>query len=224
MKRFFICILLLIGIINHIDADITVPEMSNISYDYDVTFSGSSYDSMGTLTIDVRVPVNTKNLYFYHTTVRYRNVPEDKLFFSVMTILTELPEQGQSKTYSFDKIRWGIYFKLVCTDEDNNRISSDVLCSSSYMDPDDLKLILDSNSNIDEVSKNTPNIYIQDRRLIVESDEALDLSIFTLDGKQIYNNHEISTSEIDLRDVPSQILMIKYSTSDAVKTKKILLR
>ncbi len=230
MKKYLTLFLILfLGINKKANAEVIVPEMSDIVYDYEMTCSSNNcYDCFGTLTITVKVPENTNHLYFYNTSTRnsdrYTDADIDKLFFSVLTELTQLPEHGQPKTYSFDKIRWGIYFKFTCTDEDNNRISSEILCSSSFMNPDDLKIILDSRSNMDEVSNYAPNIFMQDRLLIVESEKSLDLYIFTLDGKQIYKNHGISTSEIDLSDVPSQLLLIKYATSDTVKTKKILLK
>lgn len=224
MRKFLSLIIAFFGLASFIRADIPTPEMSDISYDYNLTFSGSSYDSMGTLTLTVRVPENTKHIYFYNTTVRYRNVPKEKLFFSTLREFLPLPEPGQPKTYTASLIRSGIYFKLVCVDEYNNRVTSDTLCSSSYINPDDLDLILNNNAEIEEVDGYEPKLYKERGHLVVDSLEPLDLTIFTMDGKILYKNHDIVATEIDLRGISPQIVLVRYSTNDYTKTIKLLLK
>lgn len=91
------------------------------------------------------------------------------------------------------------------------------------MNKDDLDALINS-ASIEDVDIDDIKLYIEDKQLYVYTPETLSLSVFDMSGRQIFNGNIHQSMVIPLNNITSPFIIVKYSTSDTIKVKKMLVK
>lgn len=100
---------------------------------------------------------------------------------------------------------------------------SPIYSTNDYMSKVDLDALI-SSASVENVDIDDIKLYIEDKQLYVYTSEILSLSAFDMSGRHIFNGNIHQSIVIPLNNIISPFIIIKYSTSDTIKVKKMLVK
>lgn len=192
--------------------------VKEVKYNYQL-FSGSveKLDCKGDLYLSMSLPENTSRLIFERSKPRLINPALDQL-----RILSK-GEIPVGENHTIHNIPWGTYFRIRAILADGTDVCSPIYSTNDYMSKVDLDALI-SSASVENVDIDDIKLYIEDKQLYVYTSEILSLSAFDMSGRQIFNGNIHQSMVIPLNNIISPFIIVKYSTSDTIKVKKMLVK
>lgn len=193
------------------------PLIQDITYTYQLYESRTMIDCCGTLVLTLTLPADTEVLMFERTTRHIIDPDLNKVRYfcrSAYEMTTSL---------NIPNIYWGTCFRIRAILKDGSTEWSQKYTVNDFIDKEDLSILINS-SDVDDNVADEVSLKIENKILHISTPEIINLSIYDLFGKQLFNeiiHHEIS---IPLYNAGSQVIIVTYSTSEITKTKKILVQ
>lgn len=226
--RIWICLLMIVAFSANVKAqEIDVPQskiqemplIKDVTYSYEL-FSDSQMkpDCVGTLHLTLSLPsdVNISTLIFERTEPKRTDADLSDLHFLVKS---EYP--ATAATITKTDIYWGTYFRIRAILSDGNDIYSPVYSVNDYIDHKDLEAILNQ-SSVKDIDTDNMSLYIEGKNLHITTSEPLTLDIFDLQGNHIYYGNIQTSAIISLDQVTTPFIIARYKTTNAIRTKKLL--
>lgn len=187
----------------------------DIAYKYQLfSDNGARIDCCGTLDLSLSFPPNTNRLLFERTRSHLIDPDTSKLYFVTKS------EYPVTTNLSIPKIYWGTYFRLCAILNDGARVCSPVYSINDYIERKDLEELLKA-SSVEDSGLDKVSLHIRNKRLYVNTPMPLNLSIFDLNGKLIFNVNIQQSSEMPLDHIDTPVIIARYRTQNIIKTKKI---
>lgn len=192
--------------------------IKEVEYNYKLfSGSGEKLDCKGDLNLSMSLPENTSRLIFERSKPHLLSLESERLPFQAKS---EFPI---SSKLTIPNIPWGTYFRIRAILEDGTDVYSPIYSTNDYMNKDDLDALINS-ASIEDVDIDDIKLYIEDKQLYVYTPETLSLSVFDMSGRQIFNGNIHQSMVIPLNNITSPFIIVKYSTSDTIKVKKMLVK
>lgn len=198
------------------------PLIQDITYTYQLYENQTMIDCCGTLGLSLNLPANTKVLVLERTTRHIINPDLNKVRFLVKSAY-EITTSEITTSLNIPNIYWGTCFRIRAILKDDSSEWSQKYTVNDFIDKEDLSILINS-SDVDDIVADEVSLKIENKILHISTPEIINLSIYDLFGKQLFNetiHHEIS---IPLYNAGSQVIIVTYSTSKITKTKKILVQ
>lgn len=194
------------------------PLIQDISYSYYI-FSGdqTELDCCGTLGLSLSLPENAKTLIFERTVPHIVLQDVNNLHFIVKS------EMPVTTDITIPDIYWGTYFRICMILADGTRRSSSIYSINDYIDQVDYESLL-SSSSIEDASIDKVRLYVKDNELYVNYPDILSLSVFDINGSQIFCGTIHQSGVISLDKIKTPFCIVTYKTSNITQTKKILIQ
>jgi hypothetical protein len=193
------------------------PLIKDITYTYQLYENQTKIDCCGTLVLTLTLPADTEVLMFERTTRHIIDPDLNKVRY--------LCKSAYEMTTSLNipNIYWGTCFRIRAILKDGSHEWSQNYTVNDFIDKEDLSILINS-SDVDDIVVDEVSMQIENKILHISTPEIINLSIYDLFGKQMFNeiiHHEIS---IPLYNAGSQAIIVTYSNSKITKTKKILVQ
>jgi len=129
---------------------------------------------------------------------------------------------GNGTEYTITKpdMSWGTFFRAAAIDEENNWLFSDIIDINSFIASDDLDKILEY-ANVEDISNNPVSININNRTLIIDSEENIILNVYNINGTPIFSGQIYGHMEIPINP---PLIFIRLQNNNHVTTKKIIVK
>lgn len=194
----------------------------SVTYDYELFYDpGGDLDCKGTLILDVQHPANTKKIIVEKTKPHLKDT--DRQHFSARSLYdTDLTSTRTLITMRNPAI-WGCRFKVRAQIDSETNYYSDVYDINDYISPEDLALLLDSQTaSIDSPQNSKPELTFADGILRVKNVEIATLSIFDLQGRCLLTREINGDASIRLNDFDANLFVVKLQMPDNIIVSKLL--
>lgn len=192
--------------------------VKEVEYNYQLfSGSGEKLDCKGDLYLSMSLPENTSRLIFERSKPHLLSLESERLPFQAKS---EFPI---SSKLTIPNIPWGTYFRIRAILADGTDVYSPIYSTNDYMNNDDLDALINS-ASVENVDIDDIKLYIEDKQLYVYTSETLSLSVFDISGRHIFNGNIHQSMVIPLNNIISPFIIVKYSTSDTIKVKKMLVK
>lgn len=199
--RFFVISLFLMLFVTAAQCEENEVIVLSVTYDYELFYTPNGrLDCQGTLILDVQHPANTKRIIVEKTKPRLWDA--DRQLFTLRSLYdTDLTSTRTLITMRNPAI-WGCRFKVRAQIDSETNYYSDVYDINDYISPEDLALLLDSQTaSIDSPQNSKPELTFADGILRVKNVEIATLSIFDLQGRCLLTREINGDASIRHNDV-----------------------
>lgn len=190
----------------------------SVEYDYRVEIPDKVpwTDTWGTIRIIAKVPNNT-------TKVRLRISRPHLKTDERIIFLIKSPCEFSDPSYPIEiikkSINWGTYFQIEAYDSSENITLSPLFCSSDYIAPEDMEIIL-NNASIEEIdSDNQVNLSFENNILTIDASSDTQVAVYDITGRTLYSGNIFGSTSIPIQ---SNFIIVRYSTNNQVFTKKFI--
>ncbi len=229
MKAIFICLAMFVAFStlakpNPINQTLSTDdessiEIQNVEYDYSMFSDRDRMDCTGTLKFTVTVPSDVQRVLLYRT--RMHLVEGDRLFFG---IVSEWEIGADRKVnLSLENISWGVYFKICFLYDNDTRMYSKVHCVNSYIDKDDLDLLLNQ-ASVESPVSGLFSIKVLDKDLVIDTSETVNLAVVDLHGNILFSGNLSKPTTIPIAKAASSVIITRYTINGKTTTNKFLLK
>lgn len=191
--------------------------IDNVAFDYELTEHSNSLLCWGTLNLKVHFPAGAVKVvamstkphllelgWHIYTTKKGYDVTDDNI---------------TSTEFTFNRVSWGVFFRAQAIMENGESIFSDAYCSSDYMDPEDLKVLIDQ-AGVSDIEASEAKVRVEGKSLIVDSDCPVTLVVSDLNGRCVFNGEVNQSAVIPLDSVTSPFVIVRYISNNKAYTKK----
>lgn len=198
-------------------------DVKNIIYEYELsTNANGTIDCIGTLSCTVeKIPNNCKSIILCYT--KPHLLDAEPIIFSGGKIFPISANDSNNVFITHTDIRWGTYFRIRAIMEDGTNIYSPTYYINTYIEESDLNRIL-GQANIENNFEDKIQISVDNERLIVISQEPLEIYMTDINGVAIYQNVINGYTEFPLKSISPSLIILKIISNKSVFTKKILLK
>lgn len=196
--------------------------ISSVSYDYELFYTESGrLDCKGTLSFDVQHPANSKMIIIERTKSRLYDA--DRQLFTIRGMYDSDKAATTTHIVMGNPIIWGCRFKARAYIDNETSYYSDVFDIDDYIAPEDLALLLESQSaSINSPQDSEPKISFTNGTLVVDNMETATLSIFDLQGRSLLSREISGRTSISLNDFDTNLLIVKLQTSNNLILSRLL--
>ena len=189
--------------------------IQDITYDYQLfyDYNWSEFDCVGTLSLSISLPENTRYLIFERTPSHMTYSDLNDVIFRGKTYYSTTSNIIKPNMY------WGTYFRVYAVLSNGDIVYSPIYSINDYIDPQDLDLIL---SSVEGAEINEVDLQVENKNLYVNAHESLSLSVFDLSGKLLFTGEIQQAAVIPLDNISSPVIIVTYKTSSTTKTIKML--
>lgn len=220
--RFFVISLFLMLFVTAAQCEENEVIVLSVTYDYELFYTPNGrLDCQGTLILDVQHPANTKRIIVEKTKPRLWDA--DRQLFTLRSLYdTDLTSTRTLITMRNPAI-WGCRFKVRAQIDSETNYYSDVYDINDYISPEDLALLLDSQTDsIDSPQNSKPELTFADGILRVKNVEIATLSIFDLQGRCLLTREINGDASIRLNDFDANLFVVKLQMPDNIIVSKLL--
>ena len=190
--------------------------IQDITYDYQLFHNDDSeLDCAGTLSLSIFLPENTSYLIFERTPSHTTYSDLNDVIFRIKTYYSITSNITKPDMY------WGTYFRVYAVLSNWDIVYSPIYSINDYISPQDLNLLL---SSVEDTEINETGLHVENKNLYVNAPETLSLSVFDLSGKLLFTGEIQQSAVIPLDNTSSPVVIVKYKTSSATKTIKMLVQ
>lgn len=216
-KLYLLTILCLVLNMNAYAAELDI--YHDISYDYELVHGAYRYDCYGVLRISTRVPDGVEFVLLERTNPNYPQIG-DTIFFGLKNGVET--NGADSINFEIPNVQWNVNFRLRFISGDSNSGKTLVYNTNSFIDPDDLELLL-SHSDISAPTVDEDDLVmtVSNHSLWIETRQKVSLTVSGLDGRLIYSDVISGSTTIPIY---SELVIVQYNVNNKVITKKILIK
>ena len=204
------------------EADTPINEeiFADIKYTYHLGPSKyGDFDCVGELEIWVNMPTDAVRIVFRKSSPIDRWKDRQPHLLSIIDL--------GFATYIYDpEVYWDTYFAADVSYDEYGHIKefTPVYSVNSYIADEDLALLEEQHSTVEEVTGNIVNLRIDNRNLHIETTDAIHLSVVDITGKTIYSGIVNQNSTILLDKVSVPFVIVQYTQNNVTTTKKLLVK
>lgn len=204
---------------NELQSEVSQNLIISIGYDYELICDESGgYNCDGELKLEVTIPKNCNRIIFEYTKPFITNVDRILIFTTRLQYLDIEPEN--IKEIIVPNIKWGTYFRVRAILDDETIIYSPNYYTNTFINEDDLKLILD-NSSIDNAILHLIDISVERDYLDVYTESLVDLLVVDINGNILFAGQISTNSKIPINKSTSPVIIVKYRVNNISITKKL---
>lgn len=198
----------------------TEPDIEIVNIDFDYTLVPPniyvpSSDASGTLYIEAKVSSNIEYVIFKRTFVHLKT--DEKLQF-VQKSRYNVSDNNSTIKITKKYASWGMYFQLDAVAFSGDITSTPLFCSNDYISPEDLEKIM-NNASVEDIETDDINITFKSNVLTVDASSEVQISVYDLTGRILFNGNVSQYTEIPLS---ANLIIVKYTTKDQTVTKKFI--
>lgn len=226
LRTAILCIVILLGI-NMANKAIGQNEdvkiwVDNVSYDYEMTDSNGFPDCSGTMKCTIHVTPGIKRIILGRSRTHVMK-PND--YMIVVKREYNLSDNQTDIDVAIDNCSWGQYFRAWAVVPDDHWVHTPFFSTNDYINPEDLKMILDA-AGVEDVETDAEDaiIKVDGKRLTVDVSGSISLSVADLNGRSIFNGEVKQSTVIPLDCVTTPFVVVRYVAADKVFTKKFIVR
>ena len=225
MKAIFICLAMFVAFStlakpNPINQTLSTDdengiEIKDVEYDYNMFSDGGRMDCTGLLQFYIIVPPEGQRVLVYRT--RKHLIEGDRLYpFAVSEWDID---SNRIAHVSLKNISWGTYFKVCVLYDNDIRVYSSFYCVNSYIDKDDLDLLLNQASVESPVSG-----LFSIKVLVIETSETVNLAVVDLHGNILFSGNLSKPTTIPIDKAASSVIITRSTINGKTTTNKFLLK
>lgn len=195
--------------------------IDNVTYEYKVfNEADNRIDCTGTINFTINIPTGCQRLLLVRT--REHTVDSDRLSFSIKTQLP-IVDDSSAMSVSLPDMSWGTYFRIFAYFENDRYIYSPTYCTNSYIEENDLKIIL-GQASIDNTIAEPIDISIDNGCLYIGITEPVELTISNLNGYIIFNGTISQSTSIPIKMEFHQMLIIRCKNNKSTIIRKFIVK
>lgn len=195
--------------------------IDNVTYEYKVfNETDNRINCTGTINFTINIPTGCQRLLLVRT--RGHTVDSDRLSFSIKTQLP-IVDDSSTMSVSLPDMSWGTYFRIFAYFENDRYIYSPTYCTNSYIEENDLKIILGQASVYSPAAEEV-NFSVSNKNLSVDTSSTIDVTIVDLNGNLLYTGIVSQPTEISLERATSSVIIVRYCVNCTAITKKFIIK